>query len=79
MRSDDKKVARFLERMGITYPSFGCAPDIFTQLFKGGQVLIPLSFIVDRQGRITEVLTGWSDQAEARARRLLTAGRPAKP
>ena len=36
----------------------------------GEQVFIPLSFIVDRQGRVVEAMAGWSAEVEAKVRAL---------
>ncbi|NKB67545.1 MAG: redoxin family protein [Candidatus Latescibacteria bacterium] len=74
MGSQRRQVPRFLERMGITYPVFTAEEDIFPQVFAGEQVFIPLSFIVDRQGRITQVLTGWTPAAQERIGRLVEQG-----
>ena len=68
------KVPRFLNRMGVTYPIFTTDENIFSQLFSGEQMLIPLTFIVDRKGLISEVLTGWSPEAQTTIHRLIGAG-----
>jgi peroxiredoxin len=66
-----KKVPRFLQKLGIDYPVFTTDEQVFTDVFSGEEVFIPLSFIIDEQGRIADILTGWSPESEARIRRLL--------
>ena len=64
------KVPRFLKRLGVNYPVFTADETVFTQIFAGEQVFIPLSFIVDRQGRVVEAMAGWSAEVEAKVRAL---------
>ena len=71
MGAQRRKVPRVLDQLKITYPTFTTDKAIFTQLFSGDQVLIPLSFIIDRQGQIIEVLTGWNKDSAAQVRRAL--------
>ena len=66
-----EKIPDFLAKMDISYPVFTTDETIFTHIFAGEQAFIPLSFIVDRQGRIVEVLTGWSETSEKRIRSLI--------
>ena len=71
MGSAQQKVPAFIKRMGVTYPNFIADKTIFPEIFSGEQVFIPLSFLVNGQGRIIEILTGWSDDAEQRLRHHL--------
>ena len=65
------KVPSFLARMGITYANFTTDASTFDRVFAGEQIFIPLSFIVDGQGRINDVFTGWSPATEKRLRQLI--------
>ena len=69
-----KKVPRFLSRMGIDYPVFTTEEGVFQQLFAGEQFFIPLSYIVDGDGRIVDVLTGWSPRAQRLIHQLIGGG-----
>ncbi len=71
MGKNRKKIPRFLQKLGIDYPIFTTDEQVFTHVFAGEEIFIPLSFIIDEQGRISDVLTGWSPESEARIRRLL--------
>ena len=65
------RVPRFLERAGITYPNLVMHKSGFEQLFVGDQVFIPLSFVLDDQGRIVDIFSGWSRASETAIRRLI--------
>ena len=69
-----EKVPGFLSRMGIAYPVFTTDEDVFAQIFAGDQVFVPLTFIVDPQGRIADVLTGWSEATAATIHDLIAGG-----
>ena len=71
MDKNKRKIPTFLKRMGISYPVFTSDESVFEQLFASEQFAIPLSFLIDRQGRITEVFSGWSEDSEARVRNLV--------
>ena len=65
------RVPRFLDRAGITYPNFISDESGFEQLFAGDQIFVPLSFIVDGEGLVVDILSGWSHESEARIRNLI--------
>ncbi|MDA0335083.1 MAG: redoxin family protein [bacterium] len=64
-------VSRFLDRAGITYPNFTTRESGLEQLFTGDQVFVPVSFVLDAQGRITDIFSGWSRESETAIRRLI--------
>lgn len=65
------KVPDFVARMGISYPVYTTDKSTFEQLFAGEEIAIPLSFLIDPSGRISEVFSGWSPATEARLRDLI--------
>ena len=65
------RVPRFLDRAGITYPNFTTDQTGFEQLFAGDQIFVPLSFVVDGEGRIADIFSGWSRESEAKIRSLI--------
>ena len=65
------RVQRFLDRAGITYPNFTTHQSSFEQLFTGDQVFVPVSFVIDAQGRIDNLFSGWSRESEAVIRKLI--------
>ena len=65
------RIPGFLNRMKITYPIFTTERSSFAQLFSGDEMFIPLSYVIDRSGRIAEVHSGWSPATEASIRSLI--------
>jgi thiol-disulfide isomerase/thioredoxin len=66
-----KKVPRFLDRIGVTYPNFTTRESAIKQLFSGEQIFVPLSYVIDAQGRIDAMFSGWSRESEAAIRKLI--------
>jgi len=64
------RVPQFLDRAGITYPNFTTQESSLEQLFAGDQVFVPLSFVIDAQGRIDAIFSGWSRESEAAIRKM---------
>ena len=65
------RIPAFLKRMQITYPTFTTDEKTFAQLFSGDEVFIPLSYVLDRSGRIVDIHSGWSPATAASIRRLI--------
>jgi len=66
-RSEDTgSIARYLEPLGISYPIATIEPDQLDLLFTTPDFGIPLSLLFDQQGRLLEVLSGWSPETRSR-------------
>ena len=65
------RIPSFLKRMKITYPIFTTDRSIFAHLFSGDEIFIPVSYIIDRSGRIAEVHSGWSPATAASIHSLI--------
>ena len=65
-----ERIPPFLARLEITYPVFTTRESSFELLYSGGELVVPLSFIVGGDGRIERILTGWSSETEAAIKRL---------
>lgn len=61
----------YAARLRLGYPIFTTDESVFPQLFAGEALVVPLSLVVDREGRIAEVFSGWSATSEEKVRRLL--------
>ncbi len=72
------QVPGYLRDKGITYPVFIADEASVDRMFARGAVEVPLSFLIDGQGRIVDVLVGWSAETR-RALQRLAAPRPAAP
>ena len=66
-----RKVPSFLTRIGTSYPVFTVDASGLEQLYAGDQLFVPVTFLVDADGRVAEVLSGWNPASEARIRALI--------
>jgi peroxiredoxin len=66
-----RRVPRFLERAELTYPNYTTQSSTLEQLFQGEQIYVPLSYVIDDEGRIEAVFSGWSPQSETTIRKLI--------
>lgn len=67
-----RQVRRFARNAGVRYPIFTSDAGLYPLLFSDDKVPIPLSFIVDRQGRLRAAFAGWSRSTEEQVRALLS-------
>ena len=65
------RVPQFLRDHGIHYPIYSTEEASIRRIFSGDEVVIPMSFLLDGQGNVLEVFTGWSRKSEAKIRRLI--------
>lgn len=65
-----RNVTRTARKLGVSYPIFTTEEPAYPHIFSGEEVFIPLSFVVDGDGTVVEIISGWSDAAEARVREL---------
>ncbi len=66
-----RKVASFLTRLGISYPVFTADESSLELLYSGDRLSVPITFILDEDFRIAEILSGWNAHSEARLHSLL--------
>lgn len=66
-------VPNFLNDHNIHYPIFITDEASIRKIFAGEQVLIPMSFLLDDQGRLLEVFAGWSGSSQRKIHGLLAA------
>ncbi len=71
MGENRRKVPAFLKRMGVHYANFTTDESVFAEVFAGEEIFIPLSFLLDEHGRIHQVFTGWTDEAETTLKGLI--------
>lgn len=73
------RVVPFLHQTGVTYPVQVTADARVPELYVGGRVSIPLSVLLDSEGRVLQVIGGWSAETaasfEALAQTLAGTGR----
>jgi thiol-disulfide isomerase/thioredoxin len=63
-------VAGYVEDSGVGYPILVAGPDALEQIYAGDEVTVPLSFLVDGDGLVTDLLPGWSDESRRRLEAL---------
>ncbi len=78
MGKDRKKVPRTIRKLGVTYPIFLAEETVFSRLFTGEEILVPLNFVMDGDGVVVDVFKGWSEGARRRIESLLPASAAAR-
>jgi hypothetical protein len=66
----DADVAGYAADSGVGYPILVAGPEALEEIYAGDEVTVPLSFIVDGNGVVTELLPGWSDESRRRLEAL---------
>ena len=69
------RVGPFLDSLGISYPSYFAAIDGVAALYQSDGISVPLSILLDEDGRPSRVFSGWSARTEAALEELATGGR----
>jgi thiol-disulfide isomerase/thioredoxin len=72
----DAKVGEFATRMGAKYPIFVGGVPVIEKVFEGDQLAVPLSVVVDDQGRIVEIISGFSAATQKKFAQLAGAKQP---
>ncbi|MCZ6746640.1 MAG: ASPIC/UnbV domain-containing protein [Acidobacteria bacterium] len=70
------RIQPFLTRMGTTYPVYATTPDTWEKIFRGGQLSVPLSILVDENGKVEALFGGWSRKTHRRLRALAGSRSP---
>ncbi len=68
---DFDRVRQFGDRLGVTYPLYRTNPESVQRIFKSGEIFIPLSLVVDNQGRLVDIMAGWNPESERKFEKLL--------
>ena len=58
-------------RERVRYPVVRLDPSAMGQLYATDDVTVPLSFMVETDGRVSELMPGWSDATRRRFGQLL--------
>jgi thiol-disulfide isomerase/thioredoxin len=51
----------FLQQAGVTYPVFKGGTTTLESLFRGNEVTVPLSIVIDADGKVSDLVSGWSN------------------
>jgi thiol-disulfide isomerase/thioredoxin len=61
-------------RARVRYPVFRLDPAAMDQLYASDEVTVPLSFVVESDGRVSELVPGWSDASRRRFEEIAGGG-----
>ena len=64
------RIPAFVERVGVTYPIYCMSPSELAKVFATPDIGLPLSILIDDQGRVMDVFEGWSAKTRQRLDRL---------
>lgn len=68
-------VAPYLEELGITYPNFIIQEQGMELLFPGGEIQVPLTFLLAPDGTIEGIWAGWTPSVERELMSLVDRAR----
>ena len=72
----DAKVGEFARKMGVQYPIFVGGVSVIENIFEGDQLSVPLSVVLDHEGRVLQIITGFSADTQKKLARLASSGTP---
>jgi len=64
-------------RARVTYPVYRIDPADMGRLYVTDEVTVPLSFLLEADGRVSELIPGWSDASRRRFEHILGVSGPA--
>ena len=73
----DAPIAEFIGRTGAGYAMYLAGVSTVAQLYATNELIVPVSFLIDEQGLVSEIIQGWSSQTRRRLNEL--AGLGAEP
>ena len=60
----DGRIQPFLERVPVSYPIYIGGVSAISQLFATDELTVPLSLVIDNNGRVEQVISGWSTDTQ---------------
>lgn len=71
----DAKVDEFARKMGAQYPIFVGGVPAIEKVFEGDQLAVPLSVVLDEEGRVLEIISGFSAATHKKFAELAGTGK----
>ena len=65
------RIPQFLQDHGIRYAIYTIEGSSVEKIFSGDEVTIPMSFLLDDEGKVLKVFSGWSRESESKIQALL--------
>ena len=72
MEGTVENVPAYIGERGVTYPIYVTDEEALDTLYPRGEASVPLTLLLDREGRVVEVHSGWSRRSEQALRNLTT-------
>jgi peroxiredoxin len=69
-----EQVAGYTEALGVTYPIYTTDASTLEALYPTGEAIVPLTILLDEDGRILEILSGWSEGTARKLHALASGG-----
>jgi peroxiredoxin len=66
------QVAGYVQGANVAYPIYTTETSVMESLFPRGEVVVPVTVLLDAEGRVSEVYSGWSKRSEEALRRLVS-------
>ena len=75
------RIGPFVREMKVQYPIYAGGVPAIEQVFSGDELAVPLSILLDENGQVSEIISGWSLATERRFTGLagVAAEKPAPP
>jgi peroxiredoxin len=67
-------VPGYIAERGVTYPIYTTDEAALETLYPRGQATVPLTLLLDGDGRVLEIHSGWNDSSEKALRELIEKG-----
>jgi len=69
----DARVQQFLKKVPVSYPIYIGGVPAISQLFATDELTVPLSVVIDQDGRVEQLISGWSADTQRRFEALAGA------
>ncbi len=77
--AERSRIPGFVEKTGVTYPILTSEPEAWEELFRSGDIPVPLSVLVGADGKVEALFEGWSRETRRRLLALMGAAARVKP
>ena len=69
------RVPEFLKEMGVTYPIAVAEAEFIRKFYTTDNVVVPISLLLDAEGKISDLLPGWTPETRKRLKALTSSRR----
>jgi thiol-disulfide isomerase/thioredoxin len=72
-------IQEFLQKTPVSYPVFIGGVQAIERIYSSDEITVPLSFLVDEQGKVVEIFPGWNAETKKRFMGLADSAEIARP